>query len=48
MAENKSGLTPLGRAVVILFVLACIGGAGYFFRDTLFPKQPSTVLEPLE
>jgi len=38
MAEKKSGLTPLGKAVVVIFILACIGGAGYFFRDTIFPK----------
>lgn len=38
MADKKSGLTPLGRAVVVVFVLACLGGAGYFFRDTIFPK----------
>jgi NitT/TauT family transport system substrate-binding protein len=39
MADKpKSGLTPLGRVVVIVFVLALIGGAAYFFRDTIFPK----------
>lgn len=35
---NKPGLTPLGRGVVIIFILALIGGAGYFLRDYIFPK----------
>ncbi len=35
---GKSGLTPLGRVVVIVFVLALVGGALYLFRDTIFPK----------
>lgn len=36
MAE-KVGPTALGKFVGILFIIACIAGAGYFFRDTLFP-----------
>ncbi len=39
---NKPGLTPLGRGVVILFILALIGGAGYFLRDYIFPKAKAT------
>jgi hypothetical protein len=35
---NKPGLTPLGRAVIVIFILALIGGAGYFLRDYIFPK----------
>ena len=39
MADKpKSGLTPLGRVVAIVFVLGLVGGAAYFFRDTIFPK----------
>jgi len=37
MAEQKVGPTILGRVVLVLFILAAIAGAGYFFRDTLFP-----------
>lgn len=38
MAENKVGPTALGKVVGVLFVIACIAVAGYFFRDTLFPS----------
>ncbi|HEX3043934.1 MAG TPA: phosphate ABC transporter substrate-binding/OmpA family protein [Bacillota bacterium] len=38
MAE-KVGPTALGKVVGILFVIACIVVAGYFFRDTIFPKS---------
>jgi NitT/TauT family transport system substrate-binding protein len=38
MAE-KIGPTALGKFVGIIFIIACIAGAGYFFRDTLFPKS---------
>jgi NitT/TauT family transport system substrate-binding protein len=38
MAENKVGPTALGKVVGVLFVIACIAVAGYFFRDTLFPN----------
>jgi NitT/TauT family transport system substrate-binding protein len=37
MPENKVGPTALGKFVGFLFIIACIAGAGYFFRDTLFP-----------
>ncbi|RPI79142.1 MAG: hypothetical protein EHM45_03960, partial [Desulfobacteraceae bacterium] len=36
--ENKVGPTALGKIVGILFIIACIAVAGYFFRDTFFPK----------
>jgi NitT/TauT family transport system substrate-binding protein len=36
---NKVGPTALGKIVGILFILACLGGAVYFFRDTLFPER---------
>jgi len=39
---NKPGLTPLGRVFVIVFILALIGGAGYFLRDYLFPQAGKT------
>jgi len=38
MAEEKVGPTFLGKLVVIIFIVACIGAAGYFFKDTIFPK----------
>jgi len=38
MAENKIGPTLLGRVVIILFLMACLVAAGYFFRNTLFPS----------
>ncbi len=37
MAEQKVGPTALGKIVVVLFILACIGGAAYYFRDILAP-----------
>jgi NitT/TauT family transport system substrate-binding protein len=36
---NKPGLTPLGKAVIIIFILALIGGAGYLLRGYIFPKS---------
>jgi NitT/TauT family transport system substrate-binding protein len=39
---NKPGLTPLGKVFVVVFILACIGGAGYFLRDYLFPQSGKT------
>ncbi len=38
MAVQKAGPTVLGKIVLILFILACLAGAGYFFRDKIFPK----------
>ncbi len=38
MEGNKVGPTVLGKTVGIIFIIACIGAAGYFFRDTFFPK----------
>jgi NitT/TauT family transport system substrate-binding protein len=38
MAEQKVGPTPLGRIVLVLFILACIGGAAYYFRGALLPE----------
>ncbi len=35
---DKIGPTFLGKVVGVLFILACLGAAGYFFWDTLFPK----------
>jgi ABC-type nitrate/sulfonate/bicarbonate transport system substrate-binding protein len=34
---QKVGPTALGKIVLILFVLACIAGAAYYFRDLLAP-----------
>lgn len=44
--EQKVGPTTLGKVVLVLFVLACIAGAAYYFRDFLAPKGaggPKTV-----
>ncbi|OGF67968.1 MAG: hypothetical protein A2Y62_21970 [Candidatus Fischerbacteria bacterium RBG_13_37_8] len=42
MTENKVGPTTLGKFVGVIFILACILVAGYFFRDSIFPtsKKP--------
>jgi len=36
--EQKVGPTALGKVVLILFILGCIAGAAYYFRDILAPK----------
>ena len=38
MENNKVGPTALGKLVVVLFIIGCVAAAGYFFRDTFFPK----------
>ena len=41
MASNppqKVGPTVLGKLVLIIFIIACIGGAAYYFRDYLAPS----------
>ena len=35
--QPKVGPTALGKLVLFLFVLACIAGAAYYFRDLLAP-----------
>ncbi|HPC84558.1 MAG TPA: phosphate ABC transporter substrate-binding/OmpA family protein [Thermoanaerobaculaceae bacterium] len=35
--EQKVGMTPLGKIVVFLFIIGCIGGALYYFRDFIAP-----------
>ncbi len=44
MPEERVGPTALGKIVGVLFILACLAGAAYFFRNTLFPtaKQKGT------
>ncbi len=37
MAE-KTGPTALGKLVLLLFILALLGGAGYYFRDLIAPS----------
>ena len=40
MASNppgKVGPTALGKIVLILFILACVAGAAYYFRDLIAP-----------
>jgi NitT/TauT family transport system substrate-binding protein len=39
VADNKIGPTPLGKVVGVLFVIACLAVAGYYFRDTIFPSS---------
>jgi ABC-type nitrate/sulfonate/bicarbonate transport system substrate-binding protein len=36
--QQKVGPTALGKLVLFLFVLACIAGAAYYFRDLLAPS----------
>jgi len=38
MAEEKVGPTFLGKFVAVIFIIACLVAAGYFFKDTIFPK----------
>src|SRR3990170_2426173 len=35
---NKPGLTPFGKGIGVIFLLALLGGAGYFLRDYIFPR----------
>src|SRR5512147_2197465 len=35
--QPKVGPTALGKLVLFVFVLACIAGAAYYFRDLLAP-----------
>jgi hypothetical protein len=37
MAENV-GPTRLGKVVIIVFILALIAGAAYYFRDLVAPS----------
>jgi len=37
---EKVGPTALGKMVLIVFVLACLGAAAYYFRDLLAPGGP--------
>jgi len=39
MAEPKVGPTPLGKFVIFLFIVGCIAAAGYYFKDSIFPKK---------
>lgn len=41
MEQKKVGMTPLGKIVVFLFVIGCIGGALYYFRDFVAPSGDS-------
>jgi NitT/TauT family transport system substrate-binding protein len=38
MASDKVGPTILGKVVIVLFILALIGGAAYYFRDLIAPS----------
>ena len=40
--QQKVGPTVLGKLVLIVFVLACIGGAAYYFRDLVAPSGRGT------
>ncbi|MEW6751372.1 MAG: phosphate ABC transporter substrate-binding/OmpA family protein [Candidatus Latescibacterota bacterium] len=37
MTEQKVGTTALGKVVLVVFILACLAGAAYYFRDVLMP-----------
>jgi NitT/TauT family transport system substrate-binding protein len=39
MVDQKVGPTILGKLVLFLFILACIGGAVYYFRGVIFPGE---------
>lgn len=39
MTEENVGPTVLGKIVIILFIIACLALAGWFFRDTIFPSS---------
>jgi len=41
MAEEKVGPTILGKVVLVLFIVGCIAGAAYYFRDILAPGSKS-------
>ncbi len=36
--EQKVGMTVLGKVVLVIFILALLGGAAFFFKDTLLPS----------
>lgn len=38
MEQQKVGMTALGKIVVFLFIIGCIGGAVYYFRDLIAPS----------
>jgi NitT/TauT family transport system substrate-binding protein len=40
--QQKVGPTVLGKLVLFVFVLACIAGAAYYFRDLLAPSGRGT------
>jgi NitT/TauT family transport system substrate-binding protein len=40
--QQKAGPTALGKLVLIVFVLACIAGAAYYFRDLIAPSGRGT------
>ncbi len=37
MSSRKVGPTALGKIVLIVFILACVAGAAYYFRDLIAP-----------
>src|SRR3990172_5270452 len=44
MTDNSQiGPTPLGKAFIVIFIVGCLGVAGYLFKDTLFPKAKEYV-----
>ena len=38
MSSEQVGPTALGRVVIILFIIALLAGAAYFFKDVIFPS----------
>ncbi len=38
MSSEQVGPTALGRVVIILFIIALLAGAAYFFKDIIFPS----------
>jgi len=39
MSNQNVGPTALGKAVVVVFILALLAGAGFFFKDSIFPQN---------
>jgi NitT/TauT family transport system substrate-binding protein len=44
MSDNKVGPTALGKFVGFLIIVGCLIGAAYMFRNTLFPKAKSNMV----
>lgn len=48
MEPTKAGLTPAGKVVVFLVVVAMIGGGAFLLRDTIFPQGSDSGTKPVD